>query len=83
MAFLSMNFIMMINMLQVMEYYWSTDKSIGNKKIQNNMAKQSFSYSCKILTFLMRIMTFMIKSAKFVLLYSISVKYLVEILGNI
>ena len=40
--FLSTYFIMGKNKLPVLEDYWSTDKYIGNKKIQNTMTRTRF-----------------------------------------
>ena len=41
-AFLGINFIMGINKLPSLEDYWSTDKCIGNEKIQNVMTRTRF-----------------------------------------
>ena len=41
-AFFGINFIMGINKLPSLENYWSTDKCIGNEKIQNVMARTTF-----------------------------------------
>ena len=41
-AFLGINFIMSINKLPSLEDYWSTDKSIGNEKIQNVFTRTRF-----------------------------------------
>ena len=41
-AFLGINFIMGINKLPSLEDYWSTDKCIGNEKIQNVMPRTRF-----------------------------------------
>ena len=41
-AFLGINFIMGINKLSFLENYWSTNRCIGNKKIQNVMARTRF-----------------------------------------
>ena len=41
-AFFGINFVMGINKLPSLEGYWSTDKCIGNKKIQNVMARTTF-----------------------------------------
>ena len=40
--FLSTYFIMGKNKLSILEDYWSTEKYIGNKKIQNTMARTRF-----------------------------------------
>ena len=40
--FLGINFIMGVNKLPSLEDYWSTDKFIGNEKIQNIMIKTRF-----------------------------------------
>ena len=44
-AFLEINFIMGINKLPFLEDYLSTEKCIGNEKIQNVMARTRFSPS--------------------------------------
>ena len=41
-VFLRINFIMGINKLPSLEDYWSTDKCIGNEKIQNVMPRTRF-----------------------------------------
>ena len=41
-AFLGINFIMGIDKLPSLEDYWSTDKCIGNDKIQNVMTRTRF-----------------------------------------
>ena len=41
-AFLGTNIIMGINKLPSLENYWSTDKCIGNEKIQNVMTRTRF-----------------------------------------
>ena len=41
-AFLGINFIMGINKLPYLEDYWSTDKCLGNEKIQNVMTRKRF-----------------------------------------
>ena len=41
-AFLGINFIMGINKLPSLEDYWSTDKCIGNGKIQNLITRTRF-----------------------------------------
>ena len=41
-AFLGINFIMGINKLPSLEDYWSTNKCIGNEKIQNVMTRTRF-----------------------------------------
>ena len=50
-AFLGINFIMGINKLPSLEDYWSTDKCIGNKKIQNVMTRTRFQSILKNLHF--------------------------------
>ena len=41
-AFLGINFIMGMNQLSSLEDYWSTDKCIGNEKIQNVKTRTRF-----------------------------------------
>ena len=41
-AFLGINFIIGINKLPSLEDYWSSDKCIGNEKIQNVMTRTRF-----------------------------------------
>ena len=41
-AFLRINFIMGMNQLSSLENYWSTDKCIGNEKIQNVKTRTRF-----------------------------------------
>ena len=41
-AFLGINFIVGIKKLPSLEDYWSTDKCIGNEKIQNVMTRTRF-----------------------------------------
>ena len=50
-AFLGINFIMGINKLQSLEDCWSTDKCIGNEKIQNVMTRTRFQSILKNLHF--------------------------------
>ena len=41
-AFLEINFVLGINKLLSLENYWSTDKCIGNEKIQNVITRTGF-----------------------------------------
>ena len=71
-VFLGINFIMCINNLPSLEDYWSTDKCIGNEKIQNVMTRTSFSPSYRIFTFPIMTMTIkLINHTKSVLLLNI------------
>ena len=44
-AFLGKNFILGINKLPFLEDYWSTDKCMGNEKIQNNEQNDKYKIS--------------------------------------
>ena len=71
-VFRQMNFIMGIHKLPSLEDYWSTDKCIGNEKIQNVMTRTSFSPSYRIFTFPIMTMTIkLINHTKSVLLLNI------------
>ena len=50
-AFLRINFIVGINKFPSLEYYWSTDKCIENKKIQNVMIRTSIQFILQNLHF--------------------------------
>ena len=50
-AFLGINFIMDINKLPSLEDYLSTDKCIGNEKIQNVMTRARFQFILHYLHF--------------------------------
>ena len=41
-AFLEINFVMGINKLPSLKDYWSTDKCVGNEKIQNVITRTKF-----------------------------------------
>ena len=43
-AFLEIKFVMRINKLLSLEDYWSTNKCIGNEKIQNVMTRTRFQF---------------------------------------
>ena len=71
-AFLGINFIMGINRLPSLEDYWSTDKCIGNEKIQNVMARTRFQSILQNLHFPITTMTIkLINRIKSVLLLNI------------
>ena len=71
-AFLGINFIMGISKLPSLEDYWSTDKCIGNEKIQNVKTRTRFQSILLIFTFPMTtIMIKLINRTKSVLLSNI------------